>query len=232
MLDISNLSINNSKFSLKSINITLRNGEYFVLLGKSGVGKTVFLETIAGRYAINSGSISFNGKELSILPPEKRDIGFVYQNYELFPYMKVWENIGFALKIRNLPKKHIRYKVDEIMEILSISQIKDRYPENLSGGEKQRVAIGRALILSPKLLLLDEPMSALDCSTKDRLKWMLKDIYMKFNPTVIHVTHDIDEALFFSDKIGIMKNKTISNVFDINDGIKNKGKEFFYEYIQ
>ncbi|NEZ46854.1 ATP-binding cassette domain-containing protein [Clostridium niameyense] len=231
MFIISNLSLSISKFSLKNINLTLNSGEYFVLLGKSGVGKTVFLETIAGRYNIGEGSMKFQGQELSTLSPEKRGIGFVYQNYELFPHMRVSENIGFALKLRKFPKKEIEYKIDEMLETLSISYLKNRYPKNLSGGEKQRVAIARALIIFPKLLLLDEPMSALDYLTKDSLKIMLKDIHIKFNPTVIHVTHDIDEALFFADKIGIMKNNTISNVLSVDASIKSKGREFLYEYI-
>lgn len=230
LFSVSNLRVDLEGFFLKDINIELENSEYLVILGKSGSGKTVFLESIAGRYNLCRGNINLFDEDISKIPPEKRSIGFVYQNYELFSHMKVRDNIGFPLKFNKTNKKDITYKVDEMMELLNISHLKDRYPAELSGGEKQRVAIGRVLVMSPKLILLDEPFSALDYVTKENVKEMLKDIHKKFKPIVIHVTHDIKEALYFADKIGIMKNNTISKMLDYNE-LKNIKEKDIYKYI-
>lgn len=231
MLEIKNLSVNLEKFFLNDVNLSLRNGEYFVIIGKSGTGKTVFLETIAGRYDITDGSISKSKKELSNLSPEDRDIGFVYQNYELFSHMKVSENIAFPLKFQKLTKLEINNKTKEMMDVLGVTHLKDRYPKDLSGGEKQRVAIGRSIIKSPKLLLLDEPFSALDYLTKESVKDILKDIHKSFKPTVIHVTHDLKEAIYFADRIGIIKENTIKKIFEQEELKKLDKEEMLYEYI-
>ncbi len=231
MLEISDLSIELEKFFLKDINLSLENGEYFVIIGKSGTGKTVFLETLAGRHDIKSGSIKENGEEISKLPPESREIGFVYQNYELFSHMKVSENIAFPLKFQKLSKSEINDETQNMMEILGVTHLKDRYPKDLSGGEKQRVAIGRSIIKSPKILLLDEPFSALDHVTKESVKDILKDIHKKFKPTVIHVTHDLKEAMYFADRIGIIKDNTIKRVFEQEELKKLDKEDTLYEYI-
>lgn len=231
MFEIKDLNVNLGGFFLKDINLNLDQGEYFIILGKSGSGKTVLLETIAGRYKIESGSILKDNKDISKESPEKRDLGFVYQNYELFSHLKVKENIGFSLKFKKMAKKNISTETDRMMETLEVTHLKNRYPQDLSGGEKQRIAIGRSIIKSPKLLLLDEPFSALDYITKENVKGLLKDIHQNFKPTVIHVTHDIKEALYFADKIGILKDNTITKVFDKKDLDKLESEEILYEYI-
>lgn len=230
MMKISELSVQVGQFQLLNIGIDLMPGEYFVILGASGSGKTVFLETIAGRYCLKKGSIVVDDQEISSLQPERRNIGFVYQNYELFPHMTVQENISFALKLKKVSKKIRNQKAHEMMEILSLSHIKDCYPSTLSGGEKQRTAIGRALVILPKILLLDEPMSALDYVTKNHVKNTIKRVHQQFVPTVLHVTHDIEEALFFADRIGIIKNNTMIRVFSAEE-IKKMEKSDFYTYL-
>lgn len=231
MLEIQDLSVDLGKFFLKDINLRLDKGDYLVIIGKSGMGKTVFLETLAGRHKIRGGSIKKSGQEISKAPPENRDVGFVYQNYELFNHLKVSENILFPLKFQKISKTDMKEKTEEMMDILGISHIKDRYPKALSGGEKQRVAIGRSIIKSPKLLLLDEPFSALDYITKEAVKDMLKEIHKRFKPTVIHVTHDLKEAMYFADKIGIIKDNTIKRVFDKEEINKLESEDELYEYI-
>lgn len=231
MLVIKDLSINLEKFFLKDLNLSLQNGEYFVIIGKSGRGKTMLLETLAGRYNISCGSIKKNNEEISKLSPENRDIGFVYQNYELFSHMKVSENISFPLKFQKLSKHEISNKTKNMMDILGVAHLKNRYPQELSGGEKQRVAIGRSIIKSPKLLLLDEPFSALDCVTKENVKDLLKNIHKEFKPTVIHVTHDLKEAIYFADRIGIIKDNTIKKIFDQEELKTLSKEETLYEYL-
>ena len=231
MLEIKDLGVTLGKFFLDDVNIKLNKGEYLVIIGKSGTGKTVLLETIAGRYKIDKGKIEKSKEEISNIEPEKRNIGFVYQNYELFSHLKVRDNILFPLKFKKLSKEERETKTDEMMEILDISHLKDRYPHALSGGEKQRVAIGRSLIKSPELLLLDEPFSALDYITKENIKDILKDVHKRFKPTVIHVTHDLKEAMYFADTIGIIRDNTIKRVFD-KDEINNlESEEILYEHI-
>lgn len=231
MLHIKNLCVKKGGFSLNNINLSLNKGEHLVLLGASGSGKTFLLETIAGRYKISSGEININGENVTQKPPEERNIGFVYQNYELFPHFNVFENIAFPLKLKKLPKKEIETKTQEIIQNLNIKSIANRSVLNLSGGEKQRVSIGRALALSPKLLLLDEPLSALDYVTKQRIKQNIKDICKEYNVTVVHVTHDISEALFFATKIGIVKDGELIKEFTVNDELLKKGEDFFYDYL-
>ena len=231
MFEIKNLELELGKFFLKDVNLELHNGEYLVIIGKSGMGKTVFLEAIAGRHKIKSGNIIKDKEEISKSQPENRDIGFVYQNYELFTHLKVSQNIAFPLKFQKLSKQQINVKTDEMMNILEITHLKDRYPEALSGGEKQRVAIGRSIIKSPKLLLLDEPFSALDYITKENVKEILKDIHRRFKPTVIHVTHDLKEAMYFADKIGIIKHNTITKIFNQEEINKLESEDELYEHI-
>lgn len=231
MLEIKNLSLNFPNFKLQKNSLKINNHEYFVLLGSSGSGKTLFLETIAGRYPSSKGDIIYKENLISNLPPESRNIGFVYQNFELFPNMNIEDNIKFPLKLRRIPKDEQISKVNHLSKLMQIEDIKNRYPKNLSGGEKQRVAFARALIAEPDILLLDEPMSSLDYITKKHISKMLKDIYLKYKPIVIHVTHDISEAMFFAHKIGIMNNGKINHVFELNEEVRQKGESFFYEYI-
>ncbi|MEG0371163.1 MAG: ATP-binding cassette domain-containing protein [Clostridium sp.] len=216
MLEISNLSLELSDFKLHNINLEIEDGEYFILLGASGSGKTLLLESIAGMYSRVNGKVNFNGDNLLELEIEKRGIGFVYQNYELFPFLNVSENVSFGLKAIGVENEVIKHKVDEYLDLFKISHLKHRYPKHLSGGECQRVALARALITSPKMLLLDEPLSSLDRFTKDILIKELKNLNNIFKVTMIHVTHDIDEALYLGEKIGIMKNGRVTKLFNNN----------------
>lgn len=231
MLEIEDLSVKIGSFNLSGVNMELEAGEHFVLLGKSGTGKTAFLESLAGRYKLSEGRIALNGRDISRLPPERRRIGFVYQNYELFEHMSVSGNIEFPLKLKRVGKREREKKSGELLELMGISHLRNRSPLELSGGEKQRVAIGRALIMEPELLLLDEPLSALDYVTKNKVKEHMKEISAKCRATVIHVTHDIDEAIYFGDRIGIMKNGSIERVFSRSETAEIEGEDILDEYI-
>ncbi|MEG1448805.1 MAG: ATP-binding cassette domain-containing protein [Oscillospiraceae bacterium] len=231
MLRIKNLCVDIGDFSLQNIDISLSKGEHLVLLGASGSGKTLLLETIAGRYSPSKGEIYINGENITSKSPEERGIGFVYQNHELFPHFSVFENIAFPLKLKKLPKKYVHQHTMEIIQSLKIEHIANRGVLELSGGEKQRVSIGRALASSPRLLFLDEPLSALDYVTKQRIKQTIKDICEKYNMTVIHVTHDISEALFFANKIGIVAGGQIIKEMIVDEKLLQKGEDFFYDYL-
>lgn len=231
MLKIENLYLEIGKFKLGSINLTLGKEEYFVILGETGSGKTLFLESIAGKYHKLAGKIFLNNYELTKLPPEKRGIGFVYQNFELFSHMNVYQNIAFPLKIRKASKKEAEKNVSAIAEKLGILHLMQRDTGNLSGGEKQRTALARALIVKPGILLLDEPMSALDYITKKETQKLLKAIHKDYKPVVIHVTHDINEAVYLSERIGVMRNGRLGKIISVTDEIRKTGERFFYKYL-
>lgn len=232
MIDIKDIKLKLGEFTLKDINVKIDLGEYFVILGPSGSGKTVFLETIAGLYGTSQGSIIYKDKDLFLLPTEKRNIGFVYQDYELFPHMTVKENIIFGLKIRKIKKEITDKKLSDLVFMLKIEHLLDRYPSRLSGGEKQRVALARALIITPEILLLDEPMSALDMNTKLMLQKEIKNIHRKLKPTIIHVTHDIEEAMFLADNIGIMDDGRLKLLSNPEDVFSETDFSFLSEFVR
>lgn len=209
MLRLEHVSKRLGDFQLKDINIELSEGEYFLILGPTGAGKTVVLETIAGMYQPDQGEIWFGSKNLSKLYPEQREVGFVYQDYALFPHLTVAENIIFGLKLRKTPEQESKEKLRDIAAMLGIEHLYKRRPFALSGGEQQRVALARALITSPKILLLDEPLSALDPCTKEMMQGELKKIHSTFNTTVLHITHDFSEALSLADRVAVMQNGEI-----------------------
>lgn len=230
MLKIEDLSVKLGNFSLKDISLDVKEGEYFIILGESGAGKTVFLESLAGVYDLVSGQITYKSTRLDLLKIEDRKLGLVYQGYELFPHMTVEENIAFGLKIGKYRKKHIGEKLAKIARVFSIEGILNRYPKNLSGGEQQRVALARAMIVDPSILLLDEPFSALDIGIKYKLQEALKDIHQSEKKTIIHVTHDIDEALFLGDRIGIMENGRLDKIYLKEDIGENKMVKDYLDY--
>lgn len=231
MLKVNHLNLKIGDFSLQDINIKLDKGKHLVILGKSGSGKTLLLETLAGSYVLDGGNIFIDDINFTGTSPEKRQIGFVYQNYELFPHLNVYENIAFPLKIRNKSQKEIEDKINFLIKKFNIEGLENRNVKKLSGGEKQRVAICRALAMSPKILFLDEPFSALDYLTKERMKKFLKEFCNEFVITTIHVTHDISEAMYFADKIYIMNDGRITQKFDVDEKILARGERFFYEYL-
>ncbi|HAE92161.1 MAG TPA: molybdenum ABC transporter ATP-binding protein [Tissierella sp.] len=232
MLEIKDIKLKLGRFALNNIDLKINIGEYFVILGPSGAGKTVLLETIAGLYTPDKGYILYNKDDMVLLPPEKRDIGFVYQDYELFPHMTVEDNIIFGLKIRKMDKSIIAEKLYKLVSMLKIEHLLKRYPSKLSGGEKQRVALARAIIISPKILLLDEPLSALDIMIKPTLQQEIKNIHKEFVPTIIHVTHDIDEAIFLADRIGIMNDGNLLKVFEREDIDNGLGQNSILEFLK
>ncbi|MBA2850077.1 molybdate/tungstate transport system ATP-binding protein [Methanococcus maripaludis] len=208
MLKLENLCKSWKEFQLKSVNLEIENN-YCILLGPSGAGKSVIIQCITGILKPDSGKIYFNGEDITEMPPEKRNFGYVPQNYALFPNMNVYNNIAYGMKLRKYSKAEIEKKVMEISEFLHISHILDRKPTTLSGGEQQRVAIARALVLDPKILLLDEPTSALDTNIKESVISELKKIG-ELVP-VIHITHDFVEAKTLGNQIAILINGELND---------------------
>jgi len=204
MISLKNVSVVMGNFSLDSINLDIDKGEYFVILGPNGGGKTVLLETIAGLRSIKSGEVWINGQNASQLSPEKRKVGYVPQDYVLFPFLNVYDNIAFGPREINCPGMDVPEIVKHLADILGISHLLTRNVRSLSGGEKQRISIARALALSPKVLLLDEPLSNLDMQTAKYLRLELKRVHNELGITMIHVTHNQSEAEELADRIGIL----------------------------
>jgi molybdate/tungstate transport system ATP-binding protein len=200
LLELRSITKRLGDFEMREINLQVQQGEYFILLGPSGVGKTVLIETIAGLISPDAGTIHWNGREITLSTPESRGFAVVYQDLALFPHMTVGKNVAYGLKT------HVgaREKLQRTAEIMGIGQLLGRYPIGLSGGEQQRVAIARAVMTDPHVLLLDEPLSSLDTGTRRQFRAELKRIHREFGVTVVHVTHDLEEAMSLGDRIGVM----------------------------
>jgi len=204
MLEIKNIAYRTGEFELNNINFSVEEGEYFVLLGPSGAGKSVLLELIAGLTYADCGNILFDGIDYTDAPAWKRPFGLVFQDLALFPHLNVYDNIAYALKHKKQSKKVIRQRIDELSRELEISHLLLRRPDSLSGGEQQRVALARTLALKPPVLLLDEPMSAVDVSLQHEVRAMLRKINRN-GVTIIHVTHSFEEALAMAQRITIIE---------------------------
>lgn len=197
---------------LDDICLTVARGEFVTLLGSSGCGKTTTLRIVAGLEQTDSGSVWINGQDVTKLPPDKRDVNTVFQNYALFPHMNVAENIGYGLKLRKVPRGEIKKKVAQMLELVQLEGYEKRKPSELSGGQKQRVAIARALVNNPKILLLDEPLGALDLQLRRAMQIELKHLQKKLGITFIYITHDQEEAINMSDRIAVMKDGCIEQI--------------------
>lgn len=212
-LEIKNVNKYYGKFhALKNINLTIEKGEFISFLGPSGCGKTTLLRVISGLEELNSGNIFLKGKNISNLHPSKRNFSIVFQSYALFPNMTVWENIAYGLENKKMPKDKIKDKVLEVLEMVGLAGISGKYPNEMSGGQQQRVALARAIALEPDVLLLDEPLSALDAKVREKLRNDIKMLQKKLGLTTIMVTHDQEEALSVSDKIMVMQSGVVMQV--------------------
>lgn len=189
---------------LKNINLDIEKGQLVTLLGPSGCGKSTLLRCFAGLETVSSGSVFLDGRDITKMNPKDRDIGMVFQQYSLFPNMTVEQNVAFGLKMKKAPKDYIQKKADEILEVVGLSDKKKHYPSQLSGGQQQRAALARAIVTEPKVLLLDEPLSAIDALLRRSLQVEIRRIQKELNITAIFVTHDQDEAMVMSDVIHLM----------------------------
>ena len=197
---------------LDNISLEISKGEFITLLGSSGCGKTTTLRIIAGLEQPDAGSVWLDGREVTGLEPNQRDVNTVFQNYALFPHMNVAENIGYGLKLKKVPKSEIRKKVSQMLELVQLEGYEKRKPSELSGGQKQRVAIARALVNNPKVLLLDEPLGALDLQLRRAMQIELKHLQKKLGITFIYITHDQEEAINMSDRIAVMRDGCIEQI--------------------
>ena len=215
-VELKNLSKTYDKkiLALEDINLTIEDGQFFVLLGPSGAGKTTTLRCIAGLEKIDSGSVLFDNESVTEDQPASRDVSFVFQQFSLYPHYTVYENLAFPLRspMRKLPEEEIKTKIENIAKMLKISNKLKNKATELSGGEMQRVAIGRALVRKPNIYLMDEPLSSLDAKLRESLRIELKNIQTNLNATILYVTHDQAEATTLADKIGVLKEGKIVQI--------------------
>jgi putative spermidine/putrescine transport system ATP-binding protein len=198
--------------AVDDVSLTIEPGEFMTLLGPSGSGKTTTLNLIAGFEMLTAGSISFNGADVSAMPPHKRNLGMLFQNYALFPHMTVAQNVAYPLRERRVAKAEIARKVSEVLELVQLTGRDDTYPAQLSGGQQQRVALARAIVFGPNALLLDEPLGALDKNLRGALQTEIQRIHREVGSTFVFVTHDQEEAMNLSDRIALFNNGRIEQV--------------------
>ncbi|OAB34906.1 amino acid ABC transporter substrate-binding protein [Paenibacillus macquariensis subsp. defensor] len=198
--------------ALKEINIDIQKNEFICLLGPSGCGKTTLLRIIAGLEKPSHGRITVGGKDITSLPPAKRNFGMVFQSYALFPNLTAYQNVAYGLQGKKFSRKEIDEKVKEVLSLVDLMHLHDRYPAQLSGGQQQRIALARAIVLSPDFLLLDEPLSALDAKVRIKLREQICDLQEKLGITTVMVTHDQEEALTMADRIVVMKNAEVVQI--------------------
>jgi len=226
LIDINDLCALVGDFALHHIDLRVDEGEYFVIVGPTGAGKTVLLEAIAGLVPVRSGKIWLRGREITRLEPEERAVSIVYQDYTLFPHLSVQENIVFGLTVRGGTRENTRQALDWVVELLGIRSLLPREPRTLSGGERQRVALGRALITKPDVLLLDEPLSALDPGAREGVQGELRQLHRHLRATVLHVTHDFEEAVALGDRIGVMGEGRLRQVGTPEQVFRHPNSEF------
>jgi len=228
MIEIRDLKVSVGDFRIQVDKLRIERGDYLIIVGPTGAGKTILLETIAGFHRVKRGKIILNGRDITYLSPQERGVSMVYQDYMLFPHMTVEENIGYPLKIR---KMEWRRRVKELAEDLGIKHLLRRYPKTLSGGEKQRVALARAVIIEPELLLLDEPFSALDPNMRDSARKIVKDFIENLGISTIHVTHDFSDAWIMGNKMGVMRNGKIVRFGLIDEVFSSPQDDFVARFL-
>ncbi len=228
MLELRNVSKRWPGFALRGIDLTVEDGEYFVLLGPSGAGKSLLLEVVAGFHAPDAGAVLLGGVDVTALPPEARQVGFVHQDSMLFPHMSAARNIAYGLRVRG--DSDAEKTVAELAAMLHIGHALDRAPHELSGGERQRVAIARALAVRPRLLLMDEPLGALDMPIQVRLRAELKRVHRETGVTVLHVTHNQDEARELGRRIGVMRGGRLVQAGGAAEGFEQPSDMFVAEF--
>ncbi len=217
--------------AVEELNLEIEEGEFFSLLGPSGCGKTTTLRMLAGFIAPSTGAVHVQGREITHLPPEARDIGIVFQNYAIFPHMTVFDNISFGLIERSEERGSIKFKVEAALEQVGLVGYGERYERELSGGQKQRVALARVLVIEPKILLLDEPLSALDKKMREEMKFWIKNIQKSVGITTIYVTHDQSEALTMSDRIAVMNTGRVLQIGSPVEIYEHPNSRFIAEFI-
>ena len=225
---VENLSTHLGLFSLNGVSFSLDRGDYLSIIGPTGAGKTIFLETIIGFYKPKEGAIYMHEENITNKLPQNRNIGIVYQDYALFPHMNVFDNIAYGLKKK---QSRVDKKVQDISKLLHIDHLLKRTPETLSGGEKQRAALARALIVEPKLLLMDEPLSALDYQTRREVRKIIKNVIKKIQMTVIHVTHDLEDMWSLANKVAIFKDGRIAQFGNIGDVVNKPNSRFVADFV-
>ncbi|HLJ20681.1 MAG TPA: ABC transporter ATP-binding protein [Stellaceae bacterium] len=198
--------------ALAETNLTIAKGEFVTLLGPSGSGKTTLLNLIAGMVAPSAGRIFIDGKDATSVPPSRRGLGMVFQNYALMPHMTVFENIAFPLRVRKLPRAEIKRKVAEVLEIVQLPQVAGRKPRELSGGQQQRISLARCIVYNPAIILMDEPLGALDKKLREDMQLEIKRLHRELGITMLYVTHDQEEALVMSDRIVLLTGGRVAQI--------------------
>ncbi len=224
-------SYDGKELVVKGLDLDIAEGEFLTLLGPSGSGKTTTLMMLAGFETPTNGEIYFDGRPINNIPPHKRGIGMVFQNYALFPHLSVYENLAFPLKVRKVDKSEIEERINKTLKMVSLTGFENRMPAQLSGGQQQRVAVARALVFDPKLVLMDEPLGALDKNLRESMQYELKHIHESLGVTVVYVTHDQGEALTMSNRIAVFNDGKVQQLSGPNELYETPVNSFVASFI-
>lgn len=232
LVEVRDVSLRLGDFAVHEASLDIAKGEYFVLLGPTGAGKTVVLECVAGLHRPERGSIYVDGERVNDMAPERRGLGYLPQDYALFPHLTVAQNIAFGLRIRRRPRADIERTVNRLATLLGITHLLQRGPGHLSGGERQRAALARALAIEPKVLLLDEPLSALDEQTRENLCVELRRVHGQLGTTTLHVSHNFEETLAVADRIGIIHQGRVRQIGTPDEVFRRPNSEFVARFVR